>query len=250
MCINPSPKLDGPYRRNGSATTATTTNKSRADTDHNCGSSNNQTNQSSTNTALRRMTPLILSGYLLNTLVYFAIVYVPITSSFGVTFVPYPEYCRMTSTEYESEDNSSTNNTCTRRDLFAFQAVSFFNLTYLGLIGTYTFFFSKRRSVWWGSSEKKNGISLSSSSSSSFSSTEVLPPTTHGRYFGKISEAEWINAGIVIFQGWDFVASFFFEEHCTIVMMMHHLLAFICGFFCLVYEVRYIAIKSAVDNKF
>lgn len=249
MCINPSPKFDGPYRRNGSATTTTTTtNKSHADTDNSCGSSNNQKNQTSTNTALRRMTPIILSGYLLNTLVYFAIVYVP-TSSFGVTFVPYPEYCRVTATEDESEEDSPTNNTCIRRDLFAFQAVSFLNLTYLGLLGTYTFFFSKCRSVWWRSGEKKNGTSLSSLLSS-FSSTEVLPPTTHGRYFGKISEAEWINAGIVIFQGWDFVASLFFEEHCTIVMMMHHLLAFICGFFCLVYEVRYIAIKSAVDNKF
>ncbi len=135
----------------------------------------------------------------------------------------------MTATENEQSNYSNITN-CTRRDLFAFQAVSFFNLSYLGLFGSYTFFFSKRRGVWWSQT--------SGASSSSFSSSESLPPTPTGRYFGKLSEADLINAGIVIFQGWDFVASLFFEEHCTVVMMMHHLLAFMCGFFCLMYEVR------------
>ena len=87
--------------------------------------------------------------------------------------------------------------------------------------------------MWWSPTSFGE-----SSSSSSYSSELLLPSTPSGRYFGKLSEADLINAGIVIFQGWDFVASLFFEEHCTVVMMMHHLLAFICGFFCLVYEVR------------
>jgi len=74
----------------------------------------------------------------------------------------------------------------------------------------------------------------------------ALPQTPQGRYFGNIlnkgrvvlPEADYINAGIVIFQGWDFIASIFVEEHCTLIMMMHHLLAFVCGLFCLVYEVN------------
>ena len=49
--------------------------------------------------------------------------------------------------------------------------------------------------------------------------------------------ADAINAAIVVFQGWDFVASCAFEEHRTAIMLGHHLLAFICGYFSLVYEV-------------
>jgi len=76
--------------------------------------------------------------------------------------------------------------------------------------------------------------------------SKALPQTPQGRYFGNsvnvngtvlLKEADYINAVIVIFQGWDFVTSLFFEEHCTIIMMTHHALAFICGFFCLLYDV-------------
>jgi len=91
----------------------------------------------------------------------------------------------------------------------------------LGLLGVHTFFVSKRAST-------------------------ALPQTPQGRYFGNVlgdgraplPEADWICAAIVIFQGWDFVVSMFFEEHCTGIMMCHHLVAFVCGFFCLVYEVN------------
>lgn len=220
MCINPS-KFDGLFRRSGSgSSTATTTtpstNNGQKNENHDDGIYH--TNKSSSTSALRRMTPFILFGYLFNTLAYFAIVYAPFSER--ITFAPYPQFC--------PEDSSNINNThtsCTRRDLFAFQAVSFLNLTYLGLLGTYTFFFSECRAVSWN---EKSGASTSS---------ELLPPTPHGRYFGKLSAADSINAVIVIFQGWDFMASLFFEEHCTLVMMMHHLLAFVCGFFSLVYEV-------------
>ncbi|KAL3767227.1 hypothetical protein ACHAWU_003318 [Discostella pseudostelligera] len=220
MCINPS-KFDGLFRRSGSGsctatTTTTSTNNGQKNENHDDGIYH--TNKSSSTSALRRMTPFILFGYLFNTLAYFAIVYAPFSER--ITFAPYPQFC--------PEDSSNINNThtsCTRRDLFAFQAVSFLNLTYLGLLGTYTFFFSECRAVSWN---EKSGASTSS---------ELLPPTPHGRYFGKLSAADSINAVIVIFQGWDFMASLFFEEHCTLVMMMHHLLAFVCGFFSLVYEV-------------
>lgn len=154
--------------------------------------------------ALQRMTPLILYGYLFNTICYF-LVYALLPAN----LTPAPKYC--------PDDNPN----CTRRDLFAFQILSFLNLSSLGLLGFYTFFISKRAS-------------------------NALPQTPQGRYFGNtlnkgrvlLPEADYVNAVIVIFQGWDFIASFFFEEHCTMIMMSHHLLAFICGFFCLVYDVN------------
>lgn len=217
MCINPS-KFDGLFRRSGSgSSTATTTSTNNGHKNENHDDGIFHTNKSSSTTALRRMTPFILFGYLFNTLAYFAIVYAPFSER--TTFAPYPQFCP------EDSSNNNTTNSCTRRDLFAFQSVSFLNLTYLGLLGTYTFFFSKRRVVRWN---EKSGASTSS---------ELLPPTPHGRYFGKLSAADSINAVIVIFQGWDFMASLFFEEHCSVVMMMHHLLAFVCGFFSLAYEV-------------
>lgn len=152
--------------------------------------------------ALRRMTPLIISGYMFNTLAYF-LVYALLPSDLS----PHAKYCP------ENEPN------CHRKDLFAFQVVSFFNLSFLGLLGVYTFYISKRAST-------------------------AIPQTPQGRYFGNslgntvlLPEADYVNAVIVIFQGWDFVASIFFEEHCTMIMMTHHAAAFICGFGCLWYEV-------------
>jgi len=157
--------------------------------DHN--SNHNHTSSS----ALRRMTPLITYGYLFNT-----ICYILVYSLLPLNLAPAPEYC--------PNDNPN----CDRRDLFAFQVVSLFNLSYLGLLGFNTFYISKRAS-------------------------SALPQTPQGRYFGNtLPEADYVNAVIVIFQGWDFIASIFFEEHCTAIMMVHHLLAFACGFFCLVYE--------------
>jgi len=158
----------------------------------------------STSSALQRMAPLILSGYLFNTLCYF-LLYTILPSN----LTPVPKYCPL--------DNPH----CKRHGLLAFQLVSLLNLSYLGLLGVYTFFISKR-------------------------ALNELPQTPQGRYFGNVltegrvllPEADWICAVIVIFQGWDFVVSMFFEEHCTRIMMCHHFLAFICGFFCLVYEVR------------
>lgn len=153
-------------------------------------------NHNHTSSALRRMTPFIACGYIFNT-----ICYILVYALLPLDLAPDPEYC----------PNDKPN--CDRRDLFAFQVVSFFNLTYLGLLGFHTFYISKRAS-------------------------SALPPTPQGRLFGIFPEADYINAAIVIFQGWDFIASIFFEEHCTMIMMTHHLLAFTCGFFCLVYEVH------------
>jgi len=162
------------------------------------------------------MTPFILSGYLFNTILYFTTY-----ALLPPTLIPNAIYC---------PKNNSTTTNCDRRDLFAFQIVSLLNLSFLGLLGFYTFYISRHAS-------------------------KKLPHTTVGRFFGNynssvgggggqqavvvlLPEADYINSVIVIFQGWDFVASLFFEEHCTMIMMSHHTLAFICGYFCLVYEVN------------
>lgn len=155
--------------------------------------------------ALRRMMPLIVTGWIFNTLCYF------------VVYSILPTDLAAASTSNTPGDGPS----CSRRDLFAFQVVSFFNLSYLGLLGFYTWFVSKRAS-------------------------KALPQTPQGRYLGNalgkgvlLPEADQINAVIVVFQGWDFFWSIPFEEHCTPIMMTHHFLAFVCGFFCLWYEVSF-----------
>ena len=149
---------------------------------------------------LRPMLPLILCGYVFNTALYFGTeAFLPYT---GWNFTPVSKHC------------PADNPTCTRTDLFAFQIVSLLNLTYLGVLGLYAHYGSKR-------------------------TTKTIPNTPQGRMLGGyLKEADYINLGIIVFQGWDFIASIFFEEHCTMIMMTHHLLAFICGLYSLEYGVR------------
>lgn len=145
------------------------------------------------------MLSLILYGYAFNTVFYFGVKTLLPYSGWGLT--PVAKHC--------PEDNPS----CTRTDLAAFQVLSLVNLSYLGLLGIYSYYISKR------------GVKY------------AIPNTPQGRIFGHLQEADYVNVGIVVFQGWDFVASIFFEEHCTPIMMTHHLLAFICGLYSLEYGV-------------
>lgn len=148
---------------------------------------------------LRPMLPLIFCGYAFNTTFYsVAKAMLPHT---GWDFTPVAIHC--------PEGNPS----CTRTDLAAFQVVSLVNLSYLGLLGVYSYYISKR------------GVK------------HAIPNTPQGRIFGHLPEADYVNVGIVVFQGWDFVASIFFEEHCTMIMMTHHVLAFLCGLYSLEYGV-------------
>ncbi len=151
-------------------------------------------------TGLRPMLPLILCGYVFNTSFYFAVKALLLHSGWNFTIVS--QYC--------PEENPS----CIRTDLAAFQVVALVNLTYLGLLGVYSYYISNK------------GV-------------KRIPNTPQGRLFGHFLDADYVNAGIVVFQGWDFVASIFFEEHCTMIMMTHHLLAFICGLYSLEYGVSY-----------
>jgi hypothetical protein len=148
------------------------------------------------------------------------------------------QYCHPTTTTTmtTAEAAGMMNNTaaCTRQDLMAFQMVSFINLSYLGLLGTYTFFL--RRS----SSKHHHHTRYNNNSYSSYT-------TPIGRCFGSHPTANTINAAIVIFQGWDFIMTYILTTTTTttttgdrqrIIMLIHHAIAFICGYFCLVYEVR------------
>ena len=143
---------------------------------------------------LRRMSPLILLGLVFNTIFYVSVkAMLPYT---GWDFTVAEERC------------TGGDPSCSRTDLGAFQLVALVNLSYLGLLGVHSFYASK-------------------------TGPKLLPKTPQGRIFGHLKEADYVNLGIIIFQGWDFVASIFFEEHCTMIMMTHHFLAFICGVFSL-----------------
>jgi len=188
-------------------------------------------------TTMRRMTPMIIYGYIFNTLLYLLLAYIilPKTTTTPLgghsIMAAASRYCRpttttMTTTADEARGIVVDNNAaCTRRDLMAFQIVSFVNLSYLGLLGTYTFFLSKHFHF-----HPRYHYGRSSS-------------TPISRCFGSLPQADNINAAIVIFQGWDFIMTYIFtrdDEYHTrrIVMLVHHAVAFICGYFCLIYEVR------------
>jgi hypothetical protein len=120
-----------------------------------------------------------------------------------------------------ANDAGDLPSSCTRPDLLAFQIVSFLNLSYLGLNGMHAFFVTRRPRL-------------------------ALPKTPQGRILqrGSLHEADVINSAIVVFQGWDFVMSCMFVEHRVIVMLVHHFLAFVCGYFSLMYEVRFMRIGT------
>lgn len=52
-----------------------------------------------------------------------------------------------------------------------------------------------------------------------------IPQTPEGRLFGYLKEADYLNAGIFIYQTFDFFASMIVPEHCTAVFLTHHVLA-------------------------
>ena len=169
--------------------------------------------------ALRRMTPAILSGYLFNTLLYAFLSrgppLLPPNLAAASQYCPVSASASASVSEEEDDHDGAHPTSCMRRDLLAFQAVSFLNLSFLGLVGVHSFF----------ASSKRPGVSL--------------PRSPPGRILGgPLIEADVINAAIVVFQGWDFFASLAFEEHRSAIMLVHHLLAFTCGYFSLMYEVR------------
>eukprot|EP00978_Attheya_sp_CCMP212_P024679 scaffold77905_cov58-Attheya_sp.AAC.8 len=65
----------------------------------------------------------------------------------------------------------------------------------------------------------------------------AIPATPEGRLFGYLEEADRLNAGILVFQVWDFVASLSIPEHATAIFLTHHALAALTAWFSLKYQV-------------
>jgi hypothetical protein len=64
----------------------------------------------------------------------------------------------------------------------------------------------------------------------------AIPATPEGRVFGYLEEADKLNAGIFVFQVWDFFASLLIPEHRTAVFLTHHVLSAITAWFSLEYQ--------------
>lgn len=71
----------------------------------------------------------------------------------------------------------------------------------------------------------------------------AIPATPEGRLFGFLEESDRLNAGIFVFQVWDFLASLFIPEHATFIFLGHHVLAALTAWFSLEYQfVHYYAL--------
>jgi hypothetical protein len=89
---------------------------------------------------------------------------------------------------------------CQRADLFAFGAACGQALAFCGLTGFVAWHINKAPMT-------------------------KIPQTPEGRLFGHIEEADWLTASAVTFQLWDLVISILIPEHCTAIMIGHHIMA-------------------------
>lgn len=102
---------------------------------------------------------------------------------------------------------------CSRPDLFAFQFTAEVMQVFMGVTG----FLAWRK--------------------------RKLIKTPEARLFGFLEAADRLNAGILVFQVWDFIFSCFIPEHATAVFLTHHVLAALTAYFSLEYQlVHYYAI--------
>jgi hypothetical protein len=100
---------------------------------------------------------------------------------------------------------------CTRSDLFGFQVSSGIMQLFMGTTGFLAWHWTKR-------------------------AHSAIPPTPEGRLFGYLEEADRLNAGILVFQTWDFFFSLLIPEHRTMVFLTHHFLAGLTAWFSLEYQ--------------
>jgi hypothetical protein len=118
---------------------------------------------------------------------------------------PAEQYC-----EGQQDEES-----CSRPDLFAFQFTAEVMQLFMGITG----------GLWWHSNARK------------------LVKTPEARLFGFIETADRLNAGIFVFQTWDFFFSIMIPEHATMVFLTHHVLAALTAYFSLEYQlVHYYAL--------
>lgn len=142
-------------------------------------------------TGVPRMQNYILSGFVFLTVTYAAVVYFLRDSASFLT--PAEEFC----TDKHEKNNAGD---CSRPDLFAFQFGSGLAIVFCGITGFSAWHISKR-------------------------AHSALPNTPEGRLFGYLLESEKLAAANFTFQFWDFFVSLLIEEHCTTIMMIHHLMA-------------------------
>jgi len=121
---------------------------------------------------------------------------------------PADEYCKGDT----SINNSEGTTRCSRPDLFAFQAASAVSQLALGGFGFYTWHVSRKVMT-------------------------DIPQTPEGRLFGYLKEADLLNAGIFVYQTFDFFASLLLPEHATAVYLTHHLLAAVTAFMSLEFQI-------------
>ena len=93
--------------------------------------------------------------------------------------------------------------TCRRPDLIAYKVTAVLCMSYMGLMGTYNWYFSKpvRQSK-----------------------------SPEERLFGNLAEADAQNVAIFCYQVWDLFVSLTIPEHREGIFLMHHLLAAITAF--------------------
>lgn len=101
---------------------------------------------------------------------------------------------------YCPEDQPS----CYRPDLFAFQIACASALFFCGITGFNTWYITRRVHT-------------------------MISRTPEGRVFGYLPESERLVAVNFTFQTWNLVSSLFIEEHCTLILLVHHsIAAFVC----------------------
>jgi len=138
-----------------------------------------------------RMAPYIGAGLLFLTAVYSTLVFTFRYSPSVAKFLPAaaPEFC-----------NDSTDDVCFRADLFSFQMTSLLAISFCALTGFRCWHVTRRVHT-------------------------LLPATPAGRLFGYLPEAEQLAAANFTFQLWDFIILPMIPEHCTALMLTHHVAA-------------------------
>jgi hypothetical protein len=139
---------------------------------------------------IRRQAPLIVGGIAFTHLIYLILFYIyrDFSSLFGLP-TPSEEFC-----------NGQDNTKCGRPDLFAFQVVSGLSFLPMSFIGIYSWHISGR-------------------------AHKAIPDTPEGRIYGYLPEVEYMVVSNLVYQIWDFLVSLTIPEHCTPIMMTHHVVA-------------------------
>jgi hypothetical protein len=137
---------------------------------------------------MQRMAPLIAFFVALLSVIYggFYLAFLNSPTIFGLT--PSDEHC------------PAGGGDCRRPDLFAFQMASIVSMYTSGILGIHAWYITGRPH-------------------------SQIPQTPEGRLFGYLPESERLSAYALAYQLFDFVASLGIPEHCTPIMMTHHLLA-------------------------